>query len=133
MWNAAAYITINNGHGKNAEDDVSTGGLRSNVRLRHDGNFSDVCQGSAAITINNSLQRLGVIFPLVTAVENLVCMRRPLSPLNKGHKSTLEEEYKTIKHVSVVRRRGGSKGLLPHKVKLPYSFLHLKNTGDTIL
>ena len=90
-----------------------------------------MCQGSAAITINNSLQRLGVIFPLVTAVENLVCMRRPLSPLNKGHKSTLEEEYKTIKHVSVVR--GGSKGLLlPHEVKLTYSFLHLKNTGDAI-
>ena len=131
MWNAAAYITINNGHGKNTEDDVSTGGLRSNVWLRHDGNFSYVCQGSAAITINNSLQRLGVIFPLVTAVENLVCMRRPLSPLNKGHKSTLEEEYKTIKHVSVVR--GGSKGLLlPHEVKLTYSFLHLKNTGDAI-
>ena len=131
MWNAAAYITINNGHGKNTEDDVSTGGLRSNVRLRHDGNFSDVCQGSAAITINNSLQRLGVIFPLVTAVENLVCMRRPLSPLNKGHKSTLEEEYKTIKHVSVVRE--GSKGPLPRKVKLPHSFLHLKNIRDAIL
>ena len=131
MWNVAAYITINNGHGKNTEVDVSTGGLRGNVRLRHDGNFSDVCQGSAAITINNSLQRLGVIFPLVTAVENLVCMRRPLSPLNKGHKSTLEEEYKTIKHVSVVRE--GSKGPLPHKVKLPHSFLHLKNIRDAIL
>ena len=35
-------------------------------------------------------QRLGVIFSLVM-VGNLVCMLSPLSPLNKGQKSTLRK------------------------------------------